>query len=473
MKKFLLINKIYFYLLAFLSFSFLIFNFYKNDLFSNSEIIFLTFVLVCVIFLFNYFFIIKEKISEYPINIFFNLYLLINILFFTYNFNFIYENTYYQLFYFQTNETYIDLSTFKELYNQSIIIIFLTVIFFNFSFILTKKLFQKKIFNFFPDFQELDFLRLTFFLLLIKLLSIFIFLLFKKSVPQLINPINMLIVAISFYSLVHFEKNKFINSFIISFIFIENLVLTFGLYKNIILLIVCFIIIYNFKKKISLTIFCLILIWVFLGQTLKVDFRKHNQKEYEKEMLEVSSKEMLEVLSFEKMPILDSRPIVLRLTEPIVSLIRINDFEKVKKQEIRKDTISILAYSLIPRFIYAKKPKQNFAAWYTDYFFNVYKLNHQLRKTVTYNIFWTSDFYLNYQYYGSIILSFIFGFILSLLSKILTNIKSSNLHYLFGLSIISGFTFPDYNISLMLSPILLQIITFFILLKILILFIKK
>ena len=182
---------------------------------------------------------------------------------------------------------------------------------------------------------------------------------------------------------------------------------------------------------------------------------------------------MEEIFSFEKMSNLDTRPVVLRLTEPIVSLIRINEFEKVKKQEIRKDTISILAYSLIPRFFYSNKPKQNFAAWYTDYFFNVYQLNDKSRKTVTYNIFWTSDFYLNYQYYGSIILSFIFGFIISLLSKILTNIKSSNLHYLFGLSIISGFTFPDYNISLMLSPILLQIITFFILLKILILFIKK
>ena len=62
MKKFLLINKIYFFSLAFLSFGFLIFNFNKNNLFSNSEIVFFTFVLICVIFLFNYFFIIKEKI---------------------------------------------------------------------------------------------------------------------------------------------------------------------------------------------------------------------------------------------------------------------------------------------------------------------------------------------------------------------------------------------------------------------------
>ena len=163
MKKFLLINKIYFFSLAFLSFGFLVFNFNKNNLFINSEIVFFTFVLICVIFLFNYFFIIKENIYEYPINIFFNFYLLTNILFFTYNFNYIYENTYWHLFYFGQNSTYIDFNTFTVLYKHSIIIILLTVIFFNFGFLLTKKLFQNRIFNFFPEFQELDLLRLTFF----------------------------------------------------------------------------------------------------------------------------------------------------------------------------------------------------------------------------------------------------------------------------------------------------------------------
>ena len=79
--------------------------------------------------------------------------------------------------------------------------------------------------------------------------SILIFLLYKVSVPQLMNPINLLIVGTSFYSLIHFEKNKLINIFIILFIFIENSILTFGIYKNITLLIVCFIIVYNFKKK--------------------------------------------------------------------------------------------------------------------------------------------------------------------------------------------------------------------------------
>ena len=275
----------------------------------------------------------------------------------------------------------------------------------------------------------------------------------------------MLIVAISFYSLIHFEKNKLINFFIIFFIFLENSLLTFAIYKNIILLTICFIIVYNFKKKISLTIFCLILAWVFSGQILKVDLRKFNQNYGE-------IAEINEIFNLERMSNVNSRSVVLRLTEPIVSLMRINEFEKVKKKEIRKDTISILAYSIVPRIFYPNKPKQDFSYWYTDYF-NVYQIDEKARKTVTYNIFWTSDFYINYQYYGSIILSFIFGFILSLLSKILTNDQSSNLHYLFGLSIISGLTFPDYNISLMLSPVLFQIIFLFIFLKILILFIKR
>ena len=471
MKKFLLINKIYFYILTIFSLSCLFFNFNKNDLFIDSEIILLTFCLVSIIFLFNYFFIIRNNLTEYPINIFFNLYLLTNVLFFTYNFKYIYEHTYLNIFYSYQNKTYLDFNTFLELYKSSIIIIILTVIFLNLGFMLTKKLLKKKNFNFFPEFQELDFLRLIFFLLLIKLGSILIFLLYKVSVPQLMNPINLLIVGTSFYSLIHFEKNKLINIFIILFIFIENSILTFGIYKNITLLIVCFIIVYNFKKKISLTIFVLILAWSLLGQVLKVDFRNL----YEEKNNTVFSKvwhPIKDVQNKEKFN-LDTRPVILRLTEPIVSLMRIIEFEKIEKKEIQKDTISIMAYSLIPRIFYPDKPEQNFAIWYTDYFFNVYEDNDNAKKTVTYNIFWTTDFYLNFQYYGSIILSFIFGFILSLISKIMTNFQSSNLHYLLGLSIVSGFTFPDFNISLMLSPFLLQTLILFILIKILVLFIKR
>ena len=124
------------------------------------------------------------------------------------------------------------------------------------------------------------------------------------------NPINMLIVAISFYLLISFEKNKLINLFIIFFIFLENSVLTFAIYKNIILLIICFIILYNFKKKISLTIFCLILAWVFSGQIIKVDLRKFNQNYGE-------IAEINEIFNLERMSNVNSRSVVLRLTEPI------------------------------------------------------------------------------------------------------------------------------------------------------------
>ncbi len=474
MKKFLLVNKIYFFSLSILSFSLLIFNFNKNNLSIDSEIGLITLFLIFVIFLFNYVFIIKETISEYPINIFFNLYILINILVFTYNFNYIYDNTYFNIFYHEQNEPYIDFYIFLELYKKAIVIVLLTVIFLNFGFILTKKLIKNKIFNFFPELKEQDFLRLIFFLLIIKLISIFIFLFFNIIVPELINPINLLIVGISFYSLIHFEKNKLINIFIILFIFFENIFLTYAIYKNIILLVICFIIIYNYKKKISLIIFCLILVWVFLGQTFKVNFRQNqvNNATVQEQNLNNNTEVEVQELNL-KIPEFNPRPVVLRLTEPVVSLIRIKDLERIKKKIVKKDTISIMAYSLIPRLFYKDKPEQDFAVWYTDYFFNVYQLNENAKKTVTYNIFWPSDFYLNFNYYGSIILSFIFGFILSLISKILTNFQSSKLHFLFGLSIISGLTFPDYNISLMLSPVLLKTIILFILLKILILLIKR
>ena len=84
----------------------------------------------------------------------------------------------------------------------------------------------------------------------------------------------------------------------------------------------------------------------------------------------------------------DTNPLILRLTEPIISLVRILQFEKIKKKEIKKDTLSILKFALIPRFIYPKKPKQEFAHWYTEYFFNVYEKNPLAMKTVTFNIPW-------------------------------------------------------------------------------------
>ena len=106
-------------------------------------------------------------------------------------------------------------------------------------------------------------------------------------------------------------------------------------------------------------------------------------------------------------------------------------------------------------------------------FFNVYEKNPLAMKTVTFNIPWPSDFYINFQYFGSTIFAFIIGVILSFSSMVLTNYKSNNLHYFLGLSIISSFSFPDYNLSLVLSPFFLQVFILIILLKFLTLFIKK
>ena len=85
---------------------------------------------------------------------------------------------------------------------------------------------------------------------------------------------------------------------------------------------------------------------------------------------------------------------------------RINEFEKVKK-EIRKDTISILAYS-IPRIL-SNKPKQDFSYWYTDYFFNVYQLDEHIKLLHTaflgprflfkLSILWINNFIFNFWFY--------------------------------------------------------------------------
>ena len=147
--------------------------------------------------------------------------------------------------------------------------------------------------------------------------------------------------------------------------------------------------------------------------------------------------------------------------------------KKLKKKEIKKDTLSILKFSLIPRIIYPEKPTQNYAKWYTSYFFKVYERNPLAISSVTYNLFWPSDFYINFKYFGSTILSFIIGILISTLSIFLTSSKLNNIHYLFGLSIVSGLTFPEYNFSLMFSPILLQILILFILIKFLTYNLKK
>ena len=458
MKKFIQINKSYFFILSGFSLFFLFFGIKKNNI-GDIDLILLSLFLIILILTLCYTSIVSYQIHFYPVNVFFNLYILVCYLYFLYNFNFSFLDIYPRYF------DIIDQTTFNSLSIEAVKVLITTVLFFNLGFFLIFKLFREKIFNFLPELNEIQFLKLNIFLLIIKLFFLIIFLSANKQIPELTNPINLLIVSISFYSICFFKSNRFLNLFIILFIFFENAILGFAIYKNIILLTVCFIINYNLKKEISKVILGLLLLWVFIGQPLKFDFRTL----YSQGINEVP-KENNQTQIFNDY---NGKPVILRMAEPVLSLIRILEFEKIKKKEIKKDTLSILKYSLIPRIFYTHKPKQDFSTWYTDYFFNVWNRDELTRETVTFNIFWTSDFYINYQYSGSTVLAFIVGAFLSLLSLIFSNFKSNNIHYLFGLSIISALTFPDYNLSLALSPIFLQTLILIFVLKFLIFIIKR
>jgi len=242
MKKFDLYNKIYLSILSAVSFFILFYSFKENNI-DNISVYLFSFLLILIILLLTFYFIIINHISFYPINVLFNLYILVTTLFFLYNFDNIFNNTYPGLF------NKLDKNTFIDLFNDSLKILILTVLFFNAGFFLTLKLFANKQYNLLPKLSEIELIRLNFFLLLAKLLFIILYIVFGRGFVELQNPINLLIVLISFYSLIFFEKNKLLNFFIIFFIFIENSVMTFSIYKNMILLIVLFIITYNLKKK--------------------------------------------------------------------------------------------------------------------------------------------------------------------------------------------------------------------------------
>ena len=464
MKNFISLNKILFYSLSIISIITLTYSFYQNDI-NDLELITYILILNFLILIFCFIFIIKEKIEYYPINVFFNLYLLISLIFFTYNFNYSFTNIYFGKFYSGFPDEKIDFSRFVFLSKEAIKILISTLLFLNLGFLLVTKIFKNKKINLFQNLNDTKLTKLNFLLIIIKFLFFFTQFFFHKNIPQLVNPINLLIVGISFYSLVIFKKHKLINICIILFIFFENIFLTYAIYKNIILLILCFIIIYHLKKKISFFLLILLVSWVFFGQSFKFDVRQ-NIKSSEEKFNQSSYYELIQNSQYQ------SRPIKLRLTEPIISLIRIIEFEKIKKKNIKKDTLSIIKFSLIPRIIYPDKPIQNFAKWYTSYFFKVYQNDPSKINSVTYNIFWPSDFYINFQYFGSTVLAFVIGFFLCILSYFFTNHNLSNIQYLLGLSIVSGFTFPEYNFSLMLSPIFLQILILFIMIKVLIYFIK-
>ena len=462
MSKFLLQNKIYFFILSLFSILVVFYSFYKNNI-QNLYVLFLSIVFISLLLIIIYYFIINKLLFYFPINILFNLYLLVTFLFTIYHFNYILLKTYPVFF----NE--LNIIDFQNLFSDTIIILIFTVFFFNLAFFLTTNLFKKKM-NYFPNLNELQLIRLNFYLMFIKLIFLLLHIFFDKSFQELLNPLNLLIVLLNFYLINFFKNNRFLFFIIILSIFMENFLITSSLFKNAILIIVCFFLLYNLKHKISILLIIILMSWIFLGQSYKVKVRTYIlnfdliHKESSKNK---ASKEKIENINYFMSNITDYdfRPVILRLSEPIVSLIRVLEYEKLKSKEIKKDTLSILKYSFVPRIFYKDKPTQNFSAWYTENFFTVYQTDPTSRSSVTFNIFWPTDFYINNQYWGSVFISFFVGLLLSILSVLLTNNNLNNLNYLIGVALLSPMSFPDYNFSLMFSPVIFQFIFLFIIIK--------
>ena len=236
MKTFELENKVYFSILSIFSFGILLYCLIKINII-DFEWIILSFGLVSVILLTSYYFVIIDRIKFYPINIFFNLYFLISFLFFLYNFEYILNKTYSDTF------SQIEFNDFYFLTKEVIKLLTLTVLFLNLGFILVEKLLKKKNFNFLPNLSELDLLRLNFFLISIKLIFILGNFFFDINIKEIENPLSLLIASISFYLILLNKKNNFINLLIISYLFCENAIMTYSIYKNTILLLVFFILI--------------------------------------------------------------------------------------------------------------------------------------------------------------------------------------------------------------------------------------
>ena len=55
----------------------------------------------------------------------------------------------------------------------------------------------------------------------------------------------------------------------------ENFLITSSLFKNAILIIVCFFLLYNLKHKISILLIIILMSWIFLGQSYKVKVRTY------------------------------------------------------------------------------------------------------------------------------------------------------------------------------------------------------
>ena len=122
----------------------------------------------------------------------------------------------------------------------------------------------------------------------------------------------MLIMSISFYLIIFYKKNRFINFFIIAYLFFENIYQTYALMRNLLLLTACFVIFYSYKKRISILLLLSVLVWVFVGQAYKPKVRDI-----------INNKKIIQddntVLGFNYG--YDASPVVLRLSEPILSFV--------------------------------------------------------------------------------------------------------------------------------------------------------
>ena len=138
---------------------------------------------------------------------------------------------------------------FYFLVNETVKILLIFSFFFNIGFYIVFKYFNNTKINILPKLNEIDLLRLNFFLLLIKLILILNFNFFNIKIAEIENPLTLLIALNSFYLIIIYKNNYIINSLVIFFIFLENSILTFSVYKNAILFVASFIIIYNLKRK--------------------------------------------------------------------------------------------------------------------------------------------------------------------------------------------------------------------------------
>lgn len=463
MKNYNLTNKIYLIIFFLITNFFYLNSLYKNKIYSLNLAIF-TIILILIIFSNLFFFFIKKELDYFPINFFFNLYILITTLFFFNNIDYIYKNIYSSLFHDLDFKSYnLDLNNFIKFSENSLFVLILTTLFFNLGFFLNIFFFKKKNFNFFDQINEIKLIKLNIFIIFIKIILFITNFFIGSYLNQLLNPTNLLIVSLNFYLLIKFNKFKLYYLLIILFIFFENLISTLALYNNIILLILCSTIFYSVKKKISLILLIILSLWVLLGQSYKNIFRIYAKNFFSQKIIFFDKAVSTNTNNLNNYGL---RPIIIRGTEPVLSLIRIQELELLSNKKIRKDTLGILKYSLIPRFLYNSKPKQEYGEWYTENFFNLYKLNPAAKQTTTYNITWPIDFYLNQGLKGSIIISFFVGYLLSLIIFIFSRFSSNNIHFLLGVSVLSNLSIPDFNFSLMFSPILLQYLFLFFIVKI-------